>query len=328
VKKGFFTLFALFLGLFLLAGISSAQKYPGKAVEFIAPANPGGGWDLTCRSSAKVLQEAKIVPVPITVVNKPGGFGAVVWNDFVRNQRKNEHTLAAFSSVLTTQLALKNIKGTYKDIAPIASLFVDYGVIAVRKGSPHKTLKDLLTAMKQNPAEASVAGSSPPGALDHIKLCLMAQSFAIAPKDIRYVAFQGGADALASLLGGHVAAFVGDAGEIAAHSEAGTVVPLATLSPQRLHGIYKNTPTAKEAGVDVVSGNWRGFYAPPEVPKTVIAYWEDALGKMVKDPGWKKVLEQNAWIDLYLTGDKLNAMLTKELADYEKILKDLGMVKQ
>jgi putative tricarboxylic transport membrane protein len=328
MKKSFLLLSAVFLGVFLLAGISSAQKYPSKALEFVAPANPGGGWDLTCRSSAKVLQEAKIVPVPITVVNKPGGFGAVVWNDIVRNQRKNDHTLVAFSSVLTTQLALKNIKGTYKDIAPIASLFVDYGVIAVKKGSPHATLKDLLGAMKQNPAQVSVAGSSPPGALDHIKLCLMAQSFGIAPKDIRYVAFQGGADALASLLGGHVAAFVGDAGEIAAHSEAGTVVPLATLSPQRLHGIYKNTPTAKETGVDVISGNWRGFYAAPEVPKNVISYWEEALAKMVKEPGWKAVLDQNAWIDLYQTGEKLNGMLTKELADYEKILKDLGMVKQ
>ncbi len=318
----------LCLGSFSLAGISAAQKYPAKPVEFIVAANPGGGWDLTCRASGKVLQDAKIVSVPITVVNKPGGFGAVVWNDIVRNQRKNDHALVAFSSVLTAQLAVRNIKGTYKDVTPIASLCVDYGVIAVKKGSPYKTLKDLLTGMKQNPAQASAAGSSPPGGLDHLKLCLMAKSFGIVPKDIRYVAFMGGADALASLLGGHVAAFVGDAGEIAAHSEAGTVVPLATLSPQRLHGIYKDTPTAKEAGVDVVSGNWRGFYGPPEMTKGAISYWEDALGKMVKDPGWKKVLEQNAWIDLFQTGDKFNSMLTKEFADQEKILKDLGLVKQ
>jgi putative tricarboxylic transport membrane protein len=326
--KKFFLLVGIFVGVGVIAGgFSMAASYPGKAVELIAPANPGGGWDLTCRSSAKVLQEAKIVPVPITVINKPGGFGAVVWNDIVRNRRTDDHTLVAFSSVLTTQLARQNIKGTYKDISPIASLFVDYGVIAVKKGSPYKTLKDLLTAMKQNPAQVSAAGSSPPGALDHLKLCLMAQAYGIVPKDIRYVAFQGGADALASLLGGHVAAFVGDAGEIAAHSEAGTVLPLAILAPQRLHGIYKNTPTAKESGVNVISGNWRGFYGPPEMPKPAVAYWEQAFGKMVKEAGWKQVLNQNAWIDLFLTGDKLQSMLAKELADYEKILKDLGMVK-
>ncbi len=241
--------------------------------------------------------------------------------------KKSQPPSKAFSSVLTTQLALKNIKGTYKDITPLASLFVDYGVIAVKKGSPYKTLKDLLAALKQNPKQLSAAGSSPPGGLDHLKLCLMAQAYGIAPKDIRYVAFDGGADALAALLGGHVTMFLGDAGEIASHSEAGTVQTLATLSPQRLHGIYQTTPTAKEAGVDVISGNWRGFYGPPEMPKPSLAYWEQALGKMVKEAGWKQVLAQNSWIELYQTGDKLNSMLTRELADYTKILKDLGIAK-
>lgn len=313
--------------LALGAGISLAASYPNKAVELIAPANPGGGWDLTCRSSAKVLQEAKIISVPITVFNKPGGFGAVVFNDIVRNRRTDDHVLIAFSAVLTTQLALKNIKYTFKDITPIASLFVDYGVLAVKKGSPHNTLPALLSALKQNPGAVSLAGSSPPGGLDHIKLCLLAQAYGVRPKDIRYVAFQGGADALAALLGGHVAGFTGDAGEIAAHSEAGTVLPLATLSPQRLHGIYKNTPTAKELGLDVVSGNWRGFYGPPEMPKEALAFWEKALGKMVKTPEWKKVLDQNAWIDLFQTGEGLNTFLSKELAGYEKILKELGIAK-
>jgi putative tricarboxylic transport membrane protein len=326
MKKSIWVGIAFCFGLIAVAGTGLAA-YPDKRIELIAPANPGGGWDLTCRSTAKVLQESKIVTVPITVVNKPGGFGAVVWNDIVRNRRTDENTLIAFSSVLTTQLALKNIPGTYKDISPIASLFVDYGVIAVKKGAPYKTLKDLLTAMKQNPAQVSVAGSSAPGGLDHIKLCLMAQSFGIIPKDIRYVAFQGGSDALASLLGGHVAAFVGDAGEIAAHSEAGTVLPLATLSPERLHGFYKNIPTAKEAGADVISGNWRGFYGAPEMPKAVVAYWEQTLGKMIKEAGWKQVLEQNSWIGLFSTGDELKSMITKELAGYEKILKELGLVK-
>ena len=244
----------------MAGGISLAASYPAKTVEFIAPASPGGGWDLTCRASAKVLQETKMVSVPITVFNKPGGLGAVVFNDIVRNRRTDDYVLIAFSSVLTSQLALKNIKGTYKDITPIASLVVDYGVLAVKKDSPYKDLKSFLSAMKKNPAAMSWAGSSAPGGLDHFKLCLIAQAYGIQPKDVRFVTFQGGAEALAALLGGHVAGFVGDAAEIAAHSEAGTVQPLVILSPQRLPGIYKDTPTAKELGLDVVSGNWRGFY--------------------------------------------------------------------
>ena len=311
----------------MTGGVSLAASYPAKAVEFIAPASPGGGWDLTCRASAKVLQETKMVNVPITVFNKPGGLGAVVFNDIVRNRRTDDYVLIAFSSVLTSQLALRNIKATYKDITPIASLVVDYGVLAVKKDSPYKDLKAILSAMKTNPAAVSWAGSSAPGGLDHFKLCLLAQAYGIQPKDLRYVAFQGGAEALASLLGGHVAGFVGDAAEIAAHSEAGTVQPLVILSPQRLPGIYKDTPTAKELGLDVVSGNWRGFYGAPEMSKEALAFWEKALGKMVKEPGWKTVVKQNAWVELFQTGETLRAFINQELANQQKILKDLGIIK-
>jgi len=324
--------FLLGAAIFLLVlvvggGVSLAASYPSKAVEFIAPASPGGGWDLTCRASAKVLQESKIVNVPITVFNKPGGSGAVVFNDIVRNRRTDDHVLIAFSSVLTSQLALKNIKATYRDITPISSMVVDYGVLAVKKDSTYKDLKSILSAMKKNPAVVSWAGSSPPGGLDHFKLCLLAQAYGIQPKDLRYVAFQGGGEALQSLLGGHTAGFVGDAAEIAAHSEAGTVKPVVILSPHRLPGVYKDTPTAKELGLDVVSGNWRGFYGPPEMPKEAAAYWEQALARMVKEPGWKRVMEQNAWVELFQIGDTLRAFLDKELASQEKILKDLGIIK-
>ncbi len=155
--------FSLPAGIFLLVlvvggGVSLAASYPSKPVEFIAAASPGGGWDLTCRASAKVLQESKIVNVPITVFNKPGGTGAVVFNDIVRNRRADDYVLIAFSSVFTSQLALRNIKGTYKDITPIASMVVDYGVLAVKKDSPYKDLKSILSAMKKNPTAVSWAG--------------------------------------------------------------------------------------------------------------------------------------------------------------------------
>jgi len=324
--------FSLQAGIFLLAlvvggGVSLAASYPSKPIQFIAAGSPGGGWDLTCRASAKVLQEAKIVNVPITVTNQVGGSGAVAYNDIQRNRRADDHLLVAFSSVFTSQIALGNIKGTYKDITPVASMVVDYGVLAVKKDSTYKDLKSILNAMKKNPAAVSWAGSSAPGGLDHFKLCLLAQAYEVKPKDVRFVTFQGGAEALAALLGGHVAGFVGDAAEIAAHSEAGTVQPLVILSPQRLPGIYKDTPTAKELGLDVVSGNWRGFYGAPEMSKEALAFWEKALGKMVKEPGWKTVVKQNAWVELFQTGETLRAFINQELANQQKILKDLGIIK-
>jgi putative tricarboxylic transport membrane protein len=322
-----FLVTAVAMAAALLLGSSGANAaYPEKAVEFIAPANPGGGWDLTCRMSAQVLKEAGLVTQPLVVSNKPGGFGVTAMTEMTRARAKDQHALVAFSAVLTTQMAIKKNPFTYKDVTPIASLFVDYGSIAVKKDSKYASFKDLIEDWKKQPEAVSFAGSSPPGGLDHMRIAMMAQKLGLPLKNLRYVAFQGGGDALAALLGGHVAAFVGEAGEIAGHAESGTIRPLALLSDRKLTGIFEKVPLAKESGVDVVSANWRGFYGAPEMSKETLKYWEDTLGKMVKTPQWADVLQKQAWVDLFLTGDKLQKFLDDELNMYQSLAKELGLV--
>jgi len=321
------------LGISLALSLSLGQTpawaaYPEKSVEFIAPANPGGGWDMTCRMSAKVLQEAGLVAKPITVVNKPGGFGVVAMTDIVRNRRADQHVLIAFSAVLTTQMAIKKNPFTYKDVTPVAALFVDYGVIAVRKDSKYAGFKDLLEDWKKQPGVLTFAGSSPPGGLDHMRVAMLAKAAGIPVDKVRYVAFGGGADALGALLGGHTTAFVGEAGEIAGHEESGTIRSLALLADRKLGGIFEKVPLAKDMGLNVVSPNWRGFYAPPEIKPEVLKYWEETLGKMVQSKQWKDVLEKQAWVDFFLTGEKLGKFLQDELASYEALAQELGLVQK
>ncbi len=317
------------LGLsFLVGHMPALGAYPEKPLEFVAPANPGGGWDLTCRMSAKVLKEAGLVAQPINVVNKPGGFGVVAMTEMVRNRRADQHVLIAFSAVLTTQMAIKKNPFTYNDVSPVAALFVDYGVISVRKDSKYADFKDLLEDWKKNPGVLTFAGSSPPGGLDHMRVAMLAKAAGIPVDKVRYVAFQGGADALGALLGGHTTAFVGEAGEIAGHEESGTIRSLALLSDRKLGGIFQKVPLAKDMGLNVVSPNWRGFYAPPEVKPEVLKFWEETLGKMVQSKQWKEVLEKQAWVDFFLTGEKLKKFLADELASYETLAKELGLVQK
>ena len=316
----------LVLGLVLAQTVAEAA-YPSKAIDFIAPAGAGGGWDLTCRLSAKVLKEAGIIKQPIVVSNKAGGFGVVAMTDILRNRRKDDHVLIAFSAVMTTQMATNNNTFRYKDITPVASLFVDYGTIAVKKDSKYASLKDLIEDWKKNPGGVSFAGSSPPGGLDHMRVAMLAKVSGIPVKSLRYVAFDGGGAALSSLLGGHTAAFVGEAGEIAGNIESGSIRPLTLLADQKLTGIFASTPLAKDQGLDVISPNWRGFYAPPEMKKDVVRYWEDALGKMVKSPGWKQVLEQQSWVDYFQTGEKFKKFLDDDFNKYERLAKELELVK-
>jgi putative tricarboxylic transport membrane protein len=276
--------------------------------------------------SAKVLKETGLIKQPMVVVNRPGGFGVVVMNDLLRNRRKDPYTLIAFSAVLTGQMAAKKNPYTYKDITPIAALFVDYGLIAVKKDFKLGTFKDFIDEWKKNPGAISFAGSSAPGGLDHMRVAMLAKAIGVPVKDIKYVAFAGGGEALSSLLGGHTTAFVGEAGEIAGHIESGTIKPLALLADQKLKGIFEKVPLARDFGINVVSPNWRGFYAPPEVDPKVAKFWEEILANMVKTKAWQDVLEKQAWVDYFQTGEKLRKFLNDELSMYEKLAKELGLV--
>ena len=316
----------LFVGV-LAAGVGAEAAYPEKAIDMIAPASPGGGWDLTCRMSAKVLKETGLVTQPIVVSNKTGGFGMVAMTDIVRNRRKDNHAILAFSAVLTTQMASNNNPYRWKDITPIASLFVDYGTIAVRKDSKYGSMKDLTEDWQKNPGVLTFAGSSGPGGMDHMRVAMLAKALGIPVKGVRYVAFPSGGDALSAVLGGHTTAFVGEAGEIAGQVDAGNMRPLTLLADQKLPGGFARVPLAKEVGLDVNSPNWRGFYGPPEMSKDAVKYWEETLGKMAQTPAWKQVLAQQAWVPYFQTGEKFLKFLDDELAMYEKLAKELELVK-
>jgi putative tricarboxylic transport membrane protein len=307
------------------AGVEAA--YPEKAVDVIAPASPGGGWDLTARMTAKVLKEAGLVTQPLVVSNKTGGFGMVAMTDIVRNRRKDNHVILAFSAVLTTQMASNNNPYRWKDITPIASLFVDYGAIAVRKDSKYGSMQDLTEDWKKNPNVLTFAGSSGPGGMDHMRVAMLAKVLGIPVKGVRYVAFPSGGEALSAVLGGHTTAFVGEAGEIAGQVQAGNMRALALLADQKLGGGFANVPLAREVGLAVNSPNWRGFYGPPEMSKDVAKYWEETLNKMVQTPAWKQVLEQQAWVPYYQSGEKFLKFLDDEMAMYERLARELELVK-
>jgi putative tricarboxylic transport membrane protein len=144
---------------------------------------------------------------------------------------------------------------------------------------------------------------------------------------VRYVAFPSGGDALSAVLGGHTTAFVGEAGEIAGQVDAGNMRPLTLLADQKLPGGFARVPLAKEVGLDVNSPNWRGFYGPPEMGKDAVKYWEETLGKMAQTPAWKQVLAQQAWVPYFQTGEKFLKFLDDELAMYEKLARELELVK-
>ncbi len=310
----------------LVAGQAEAAAYPSRPLEIVAPANPGGGWDALARTMNRVLEIEKLYPQPMAVLNKPGGGGAVGLA-YIFQKKGDDYEMVAFSPPLIINTLNKTFTQDYKQLTPLAKLITDYQVFIVKADSPYKTFKELLDGLKKTPKALKFAGGSSPGSMDHLAFCKVAQVAGINPKDLSYVAFSGGGEAITTLLGGNVAFVSSGIGESLAQIQAGTVRALAVTSPQRLGGPLKDIPTVKESGVDTTYEVWRGVFGTPGMSKDAQAWWAKTLKTMVASKTWKESLEKLQWLDAYAGADEFAKFLADEEKSYQTLMTTLGFAK-
>jgi len=298
---------------------------PRQAVEYIAPANPGGGWDTLIRTTSRVIQEEKLAPVNFAPINTPGGGGAVAWAQ-IAAKRGNPHVLFAASP----PLILVPLSGTsrfgHKDFTPIARLITDYSILLVKSDSPYKSAKELFDAIKARP-NLSVGGGSAPGSMDHISIAGAASAAGLKPAGLNYIAFSGGGEAMTNLLGGHVQAVITGAGEAQSQLRGGQVRALAVSGPQRVASL-PDVPTLKEQGIDFTFDIWRGIMGAPGMPAEAVAYYQDMYARMLKTPAWEKARDQLGWIDAYQTSAEFGAFLEEQHKQFSTVLADLGLARR
>jgi len=297
--------------------------------ECIAPANPGGGWDFTCRQAGKTMQDLKLVPSTVQVSNLAGGGGGVAYAEVVNKRNDDNNLVVAASSATSTRLAQGAYPGNTMDqVRWLASVGADYGIIAVAKDSPITTLPELMDKIKADPKSVSIAGGSAVGGWDHLKVLLAAKKAGIDDvRTIKYVAFDGGGEAVTQLLAGSVQAFTGDASEAKGFVDSGDIKVIAVLAPERMEGDFAAFPTAREQGIDAVGANWRGFYAPGNMSDEAYDYWVGAIDKLYDSPEWKQVMAQNGIAPLDLHGDEFQAFVAESIASITDLSKEIGLIK-
>lgn len=306
-----------------------ASSYPEKPIIMVAPSGAGGGWDKTARSVSKILAEAKLVDQTMTVENKPGGGGAVFMAEYATQDMKNDYKLFVSSPpILINNLKKEgNSPFGYADTTPLAQLTRDYGAIVVKADSPHQDLKSLLEAIKADPSKVTAAGGSAPGSMDHLVAILPSFKYGIDPKSVKYVSYDGGGEAIASLLGGNADFIATDASSVGEYLKAGKIRVLAVSSTERLGGDLKDIPTFKEAGVDAEFTIWRGVFGPKEMSEDARKYWEEKLKALSDNEAWKKELEANGWASEFKNGQEFTAFLDEQNKQVQELLAALGMAK-
>ena len=297
------------------------------AAECIAPANPGGGWDFTCRQIGRILQEIGVEKDLVQVTNMAGAGGGVAYTHVVSERGKDENLIVAASSATTTRLAQNAFAGMTADqVRWLGTIGGDPGVIVVAKDSPFKTINDLVDAVKADPSKVVFAGGSAVGGFDHLKvLMLLSRAGFTDARKVKYIGLDGGADAITQTVGGFAQAMTGDISEIQGFLRSGDVRALAVLSEDRVAG-FDDIPTAKEQGVDLVAMNWRGLYVPKGISDAAFDRWAEALKKVAESDQWKQVMADNGLAPYTLIGAEFEAWVAANIAEIQAISKEIGII--
>lgn len=317
------TLRAFGLGAFGLMLASTSAL----ATECIAPANPGGGWDFTCRQVARIMQEIGVIDAPMVVTNMAGAGGGVAYSTVVTERNEDPDLIVAASSATTTRLAQNAFAGATADqVRFLGAIGGDPGVIVVAKDSPFETLGDMVEAIKADPASVAFAGGSAVGGFDHMKplRIMKAAGFNDITK-IKYIGVDGGADAITQTVGGFTQAMTGDMSEIVGFIKAGDVRPLAVLTEERVPG-FEDVPTAREQGFDVVAVNWRGLYVPKGISDDQYNAWAEKLQKVADSEQWKQVMAENGLAPFVKVGGDFQSWVDGVIADETAMSKEIGVI--
>ncbi|EKY3088154.1 Bug family tripartite tricarboxylate transporter substrate binding protein [Cronobacter dublinensis] len=296
--------------------------------ECIAPAKPGGGFDLTCKLIQVSLQETGALEKPMRVTYMPGGVGAVAYNAIVAQRPGEPGTVVAFSGGSLLNLSQGKF-GRYNvdDVRWLASVGTDYGMIAVRADSPWKTLGDLMKALEKDPNSVVFGAGASIGSQDWMKTALLAQKAGVDPHKMRYVAFEGGGEPVTALMGNHVQAVSGDLSEMVPYLTGNKLRVLAVFANERLPGQLAQVPTAKEQGYDLVWPIIRGFYVGPKVSDADYQWWVRTFEKLQQTGEFKKQRDLRGLFEFNLTGKALDEYVKNQVNDYREKAKAFGLAK-
>lgn len=291
-------------------------------IKMMIPANPGGGWDGTGRALGKALMDAKVADT-VTYENKGGAAGALGLAQFVNASKGDPNALMVMGAVMLGGIITGKPPVSITAATPIARLTSEYNVFVLPANSPFKTMADVVAQLKKDPGSVKWGGGSR-GSTEHIAAAMIARAVGVDPAKINYVAFRGGGEATAAILGGNVT--IGGSGysEFSEYIKSGKMIPIGVTSGTRLKGI--DVPTLKEQGIAVELGNWRGVYGAPGITPAQRKALTDMVIKATQSKSWQEDLVKNNWTPAVLSGDAFEQFVDNDFASLRATMVKSGMI--
>ena len=310
-----------------LAALAAAGALPLPAsaaanLKMMIPANPGGGWDTTGRALGKALMDSGAAST-VSYDNKGGAAGSIGLAQFVNSNKGDGNALMVMGAVMLGGIITGKPPVQLSQATPIARLISEYNVFVLPADSPLKSMKDVVEQLKKDPGSVKWGGGSR-GSTEHIAAAMLAREVGVDPAKINYVAFRGGGEATAAVLGGNVTVGGSGLSEFAEYVKTGKMRAIAVTSETRLKGI--DIPTMKEQGYNVVLGNWRGVYGAAGITSEQRKALTDAIITATKHKSWAEAMERNGWTPALLSGPAFDKFVDDEFAGLRAIMAKSGMI--
>jgi tripartite-type tricarboxylate transporter receptor subunit TctC len=292
------------------------QAWPDKTLTLVVPFPPGGSTDTLARSIGQKMQDK--LGQPVIVDNKAGATGTI-GAALVKRAAPDGYTVLVSSLgpfVIAPHL-LKNVPyDAGKDFDLLTVAVQAPNVLVVPAASPHKSVADLIAALKKSPDKLSFA-SSGNGSSDH----LTAELFWLQTGTSgTHVPYKGGAPAISDLLGAQVDASFQNINAILQHVASGKLRALAVTGAKR-SALLPQVPTLTESGVkDADVYSWQGIAAPKGLPADVKAKLHGAIVAALNDPAVKPKLLEVGFEIVANTPEQFAAFQAAESARWKQLI--------
>lgn len=271
------------------------------------------------------MQEQKLVPVPVNVLNKVGGNQTLV-RTYLNQHAGDAHYFDLGNPTLIVNHIMGISAQHYTDFTPVALLLNEYTAFTVKVDSPVQNARDLVEVIRKSPDAWSV-GVSNLGGTNHLTYSLVAKSAGVDPKKLKVVVFKSNTEGMTAVMGGHLNMVASAVSSAIVHVRAGNARIIALGGPRRMGGALAGVPTLREQGLDIVVSNWRGIVGAKGLGAAQVAYWEDIFSRVVAAEEWNKSLEAQFWDGNFLRSREFGKYLENDYSQTRAVMADLGLAK-
>lgn len=293
-------------------GAQETEAYPTKSVNLIVPFSAGGGTDAVGRALAKTAE--KYLGQPVVVVNKTGGSGAVGMTAGATST-PNGYNVTMITREIVSLPLMGLAQITPDDFDLVRLVNMDPALLVVSNDSPYTSLEQIVDEARKNPGRVKFASTAKP----NFYILALENN-----QDIKFnqIPFNGAAEAIPSVVGGHTDFTIAGPGELISQIEGKQLRPIAIMAPERIESLPE-VPTFIELGYDVTSGTWRGLAVPNNTPEEVRTVLEEAFAKAIADPDFTAFMKK-AKLGIYdLSGEDFRDFIARDTETITQIIENM-----